>query len=130
MDSDELHWRMYNDHVTQARQHEDQRERMTTLIVVVAAAAMAFISQNGLEYYDLVLSLPLIILGAFGARFSFKHYERNRMHVKIASGYLRSIDNEIYSIREEQEKQHNETSVSKQTDKLAKIKNSNNFNKP
>lgn len=107
MDADELHWRMYNEHITQARQHEDQRERMTALIVVVAAAAMAFISQDGLEYFDLVLSVPLIILGAFGARFSFKHYERNRMHVKIASGYLLSINNEIYNIRKAHEKQHN-----------------------
>lgn len=98
---------MYNEHVTQARQHEDQRERMTALIVVVAAAVMAFISKAGLEYSDLVLSLPLIILGAFGARFSFKHYERNRMHVKIASGYLLSIDSEIYGIRKSQEDEHN-----------------------
>lgn len=108
MDRDELNWRMYAEHVTQARQHETQRERMTALIVAIAGAGVAFASQNGLTRSDLLLTLPIIALGIFGASFSRKHYERNRMHVAIASAYLLQIDTDIYKPRNAAEKRHSE----------------------
>jgi hypothetical protein len=108
MDKDELNWRLFNEHVLQARQHEGQRERMTTLIVAISAATIAFISQQNLTYSDLLLSIPLILLGIFGARFSYKHYERNRMHVTISEGYLELIDEDILNVRKHREVTHKE----------------------
>ena len=106
MDKDELLWGLYEEHVTQARQHENQRERMTALIVAIAAGVVAFASQTDLARSELLLTVPLILLGIFGAAFSRKHYERNRMHVSIAASYLTRLDPEIYGPRQVGESRH------------------------
>jgi|SRR5215207_4605346 len=41
-------WKMYEEHARQARQHEDQRERMTYIVLVVSSALIAFVAHNGL----------------------------------------------------------------------------------
>ena len=106
MDKDQLYWGMYQEHVTQARQHEDQRERMTALVVGITTAALAFAAQDGLTWNDLLLTVPLITLGFFGRKFSKKHYERNRLHVKIATEYVKAIDPNIYDLRDKAEATH------------------------
>ena len=108
MDNNDLYWGLYKEHVVQARQHEDHRERASALILALAGAAVAFIANDGLDYIDLFMSVPLIPLGLFGVRFAYKHYERNRMHVRIASAYLKHINPDIYQIRREAENEHKE----------------------
>lgn len=83
---------MYEEHVAQARHHEVERERMTALIVAVAAALVGVISHESLAPRTLLLSLLLIPLGVFGKRFSAKHYERNRFHTTIASHFRDAMD--------------------------------------
>jgi hypothetical protein len=89
--------RMYDEHAKQARQHEDQRERMTNLILIVAGALITFISYNGLKADSLIASIALIILGAYGYLFSLKHYERNRYHTTIMKAFRDGIDQELGS---------------------------------
>jgi hypothetical protein len=85
----------YQEHLSQARHHEDQRERMSALVVAVATALVSVTSQGAFGLRTLPLALLLIPLGAFGLAFSGKHYERNRMHTTIARQYLRAIDHEL-----------------------------------
>jgi hypothetical protein len=106
MEKDQLYWGMYQEHVAQARQHENQRERMTALVVGITTAALAFTAQNGLTWTDLLLTVPLIPLGIFGRQFSHKHYERNRFHVSIAAEYVKEIDSNIYAPRTKAEATH------------------------
>ncbi|OUL33516.1 hypothetical protein BV372_16015 [Nostoc sp. T09] len=108
MDKDQLYWGMYQEHVTQARQHENQRERMTSLVVGITTAALAFAAQNGLTWTDLLLTVPLIPLGIFGAQFCRKHYERNRYHVSVSAAYLKNIDPSIYETRDRTKNIHDQ----------------------
>jgi uncharacterized membrane protein YqjE len=92
--------RMYDEHAHQARQHEDQRERMTNLILVASVALIAFISYNGLRVAEsLIASIAMTILGAYGYLFSLKEYEKNRLHTTILKAFRDEIDKEVSSPR-------------------------------
>lgn len=70
-------WKFYDEHAAQARQHENQRERMTNIILIVAGALIGFLSSSSsATIYSFISSVVLIPLGIFGWMFSSKHYER------------------------------------------------------
>jgi multisubunit Na+/H+ antiporter MnhG subunit len=85
-------WKFYDEHGSHARAHEDQRERMTGLLITIAGVLIAFF---GAKEASLAVQLTgaalLVVLGVYGHFFSRKHYERNRFHTKI----MRSIRSEI-----------------------------------
>lgn len=83
---------MYNEHATQARQHEDQRERMTNLIAGITTVLVGLITYSKLSIYSLPSALLLLYIGIHGWRFSLKHYERNRLHVRILKEVRKEID--------------------------------------
>lgn len=82
----------YNEHAEQARQHENQRERMTNIILTIAGVLIGLITFGELNLASLAASLSLIILGFFGFIFSGKHYERNRFHTAIMGRIRHEID--------------------------------------
>jgi hypothetical protein len=63
---------------------ENQRAAMTNMILVIAAAAFGFIAQKGLGHRALVVTIPLIGLGLYGALASGKFYERFQLHASRA----------------------------------------------
>lgn len=71
------YWR---DQRAQARQCEDQRAAMTNFLLLLAAAAVAFVSQLGLVRQALPATGLLALLGCFGMAASAKYYERYRVH--------------------------------------------------
>ncbi len=85
----------YQEHLAQSRHHEDQRERMSALVVAVATALVSVTSQGAFQLRTLPLALLLIPLGGFGLAFGRKLYERNRLHTTIARHYLRAISQEL-----------------------------------
>ncbi len=87
--------KIYDEHAKQARQHEDQRERMTNMILAVSGILITFISFNGLNHDALVASVGMIILGGYGCIFSLKHYERNRFHTGIMKAFRTELDKEM-----------------------------------
>jgi len=87
----------YQEQVSQARHHENQRERMTALIVAVATAFVSVISHGEFQIHTLFLAVLLIPIGAFGFAFCRKHYERNRLHTTIARHYLKAIEKQLSS---------------------------------
>ncbi|HTG33085.1 MAG TPA: hypothetical protein VLB76_09155 [Thermoanaerobaculia bacterium] len=89
-------WNFYTEHANQARQHEDQRERMTALLVALAGIIVGFLTQDKIgREFRLLASGVLIVLGIFGWLFSLKHYERNRYHSAILGSIRDEVDDEI-----------------------------------
>lgn len=95
---------VYQEHATQARQHERHRERLT--ILFVAIAAVIFLASNNIKH-PLPSSL-LIVVGIFGAVFCRKHYERNRFHSAMMRGIFGKMDHPLLGEIEYLSKQANE----------------------
>jgi hypothetical protein len=91
----DLYWKMYNEHATQARHHEILRGSISTILVSVCAAILSLYNLNmgnlGARYHFDV-GLMLIALGTLGGLLSYKHYERNRLHVSTLRQFRREID--------------------------------------
>ena len=88
--------RFYEEHATQARQHETLRSNMSNLMMVISGAIIAVISAAKFDLYTLPLSMFLIFFGYYGRNFSRKHYGKNRFHNAV-----------MFEIRKEIEKHPN-----------------------
>jgi hypothetical protein len=91
----DLYWKMYNEHAMQARHHEILRGTISTLLVTVCAGIVSIYNVNqgnvGTKYH-FYIGLMLIALGTLGALLSYKHYERNRLHVSTLREFRNEID--------------------------------------
>jgi hypothetical protein len=91
----DLYWKMYNEHATQARHHEILRGTISTILVSVCAGILSIYNVNqgnvGTKYH-FYIGLMLIALGTLGALLSYKHYERNRIHVSTLRQFRKEID--------------------------------------
>lgn len=97
MDKEEIFrdacWKLYQEHCTHMRHHETQRSTVASSILVIATAILGVITFDKIiGPTDLPLSVLLIFLGAFGALFSAKQYERASMHTERARRYRDAID--------------------------------------
>ena len=81
----------YQEHASQARRHEEQREKVTHIILTLCSGLLALISYVKLAPSSWPAAAAIALLGAYGFLFSGKHYERSRMHTRIA----RCIRNEL-----------------------------------
>ncbi len=91
----DLYWKMYNEHATQARHHESLRGTISTILVSVCAGVLSLynVSQGNFgAKYHLYIGLMLIALGTLGGLLSYKHYERNRLHVSTLRRFRKKID--------------------------------------
>ena len=87
----------YKEHADEARQHENQRERMTALIVAVGAGSLGLAMSKVEAFNQSLLGGALVVLGLYGAIFSLKHYERNRRHVALMKGIGQRLE-ELYPL--------------------------------
>jgi hypothetical protein len=86
-------WKLYQEHCTHMRHHETQRSTVAASILTIAAVVVGVITfDKQIVPTDLPLSVLLIVLGAFGALFSAKQYERASMHTERARRYRDAID--------------------------------------
>ncbi|MET8289448.1 hypothetical protein ABZV80_30015 [Streptomyces sp. NPDC005132] len=77
----------------QARQTEAQRATMTNIILLVVAAALGFAATRGLDQRStLLVSLPMVGMGIFGAVISTKNYERYALHITYAQRLRVQLD--------------------------------------
>src|SRR5687767_975537 len=76
-------WHYYAENAAQARQHEDLRASVTSILAGFAAALVGFAGIGGLEPSDIPAGVLVWIIGVLGALLSLKHYERNRFHVEV-----------------------------------------------
>ena len=62
---------------SQLRHYETQRSTVSNLLVIIAAAILAFVTfDKALTHADLPLTILLLVIGVFGAAFCLKYYER------------------------------------------------------
>jgi hypothetical protein len=110
----EILWRLYADNREYARAHESQRSAAANLIIAIAAALLGVTTiDQRLSYTDLPLTSFLIVVGAFGAVFSSKHYERTRLHLNRAKQYLIKLD-KLYPKAEILESQQHADGINKE----------------
>jgi hypothetical protein len=86
-DSSDVLIALYEEERAQARQSENQRTALTNLTLIIVGAGLAFIAADGIAPSDLVLSVPMIFVGAYGAVSSAKYFERWYRHWHRAAGY-------------------------------------------
>lgn len=106
----------YNEHASQARQHEDQRERMTNIILSIAGVLIGLITFSELSIWSVPASISVIIIGFYGFLFAGKHYERFKFHTSIMKAIRDEIDrialdknavqSTLQSLREKGESNH------------------------
>jgi hypothetical protein len=93
MDDKSLLLAMYQEQVTQARQHENLRATATNLTLVAGSILVSLVFKSGEPIVSRTAVASILIgVGLFGFLISFKHYERNRYHVAIATEYRRALE--------------------------------------
>ena len=84
---------MYQEHCTQGRHHEAQRSTVAGALIAISGGVMGLITYDKtIASTDLRLALFLFVLGAFGAVFSSKHYERFNLHMARARHHRDELD--------------------------------------
>jgi cytochrome c biogenesis protein CcdA len=76
-------WRFYEEHASQARQHENLRATVTSILCSIAAAVVALAGLGGLNRTDIPAGIVVVLLSFLGVGLGIKHYERNRFHTSI-----------------------------------------------
>jgi disulfide bond formation protein DsbB len=114
-------WRFYEEHASQARQHENLRATVVSILSSIAAAVVALVGVGGINHADIPASVVVILLGLLGVALGIKHYERNRMHTEVMGAVrceITRLDQDpgaspksTQVIRNEAEACHNETFV-------------------
>ena len=91
-DETEILLALWNGQRDEARQMEDQRAALTNIVIIVTAAALGFLAQQGtLRSSSLGITLPLCLLGGFGAVASAKYGERWAVHSGLADALRHEI---------------------------------------
>jgi hypothetical protein len=75
----------------QARQSEDQRATLTNIIIIVVGAGLAFITTRGIGQSTLAVSVPMIVIGLYGAVATAKYFERWFRHWNRAYAYRNQL---------------------------------------
>ena len=90
----DLYWKTHVEQATQARQQTTLR---ATVCATVLLAATIVISLH-VELFkpgaggSRIVAAMLVMLGLLGMLVSFKHYERSRMHNRVADRFAAAID--------------------------------------
>ena len=84
--------RMYEEQIRHVRHHESLRTQSTSMILVLSAALLAFLSSEiapqGKQY---IPGLFIVLLNIYGALISLKHYERSKLHRAVSEQYRNAI---------------------------------------
>ena len=100
LDKGDILWKLYQEHCTWERHHEQQRSLSTNLLLIVAAGILGVVTfDKQLNNTDLPLTVFLIMLGIFGAIFSAKVYEAFSMHQNRANHYRKALDSQFSEAR-------------------------------
>jgi hypothetical protein len=87
--------KMYDEHTSHAKLHEEQREKMTNYLFLASGVIVTFITTSKFAFYTMPASAVLTAIGIYGLFFSLKHYERNRHHIYIAKAFRDEISREL-----------------------------------
>ena len=81
MDQNDFLWGLCKENLVYCRHHEQQREAVARLILIVASILLGLVAlDNSLTAFDIPFGFFMTLLGIFGAVFTNKHYERFDHH--------------------------------------------------
>src|SRR5438128_7077133 len=84
---------LLKEHYNHVSHYETQRSTVSNLIVIVAAAILAFVTHdNALTGSDLPLAFLLLLVGVFGIAFAAKYYERTKANADRYYKYRDKLD--------------------------------------
>lgn len=92
MDRTELYQAYYSEHAAQAKLHEEQRERITGIILTITSILIGLVTFAKLGLSALAASIPIVLLGLYGWLFAGKHYERFKFHTAVMHRIRREMD--------------------------------------
>jgi hypothetical protein len=85
MEAADMLSRMYDEHLTRGRAYEEQRTKMSQLILVAAALLVGFYGSSfASAQFRWAVAAFVSCLGVFGAVYSIKQHERSRFHLMTA----------------------------------------------
>lgn len=87
---------LYSEQIEHARHHEVMRAEATNYILVASTALIGFISADKFgsafgPHARIAAVVVTILLNIYGMLLSAKHYERNRLHARVAGKYRTEI---------------------------------------
>lgn len=82
----------YDEHAAQARKHEEQRERVTNIVLSIAGLLVGLVTFANLQLWSLIAAGSVSLLGLYGFLFSGKHYERFKFHTAILQAVRKEIE--------------------------------------
>ena len=81
---------VYNEHMAQARWHEEQREKVSAL-AFAGSSVLLTLGANGSQGQRYLAYALVVGLGLLGATIALKH-ERNRRHVRLGRSLRQRLD--------------------------------------
>ncbi len=72
----------YRENAVQSRSYEQQRQTVTTTVVIGAAVVIGLASVSPAESSHVIAAIFLVVLGGHGFLACLRHYERGRLHVE------------------------------------------------
>jgi hypothetical protein len=78
---------LYQEERTQARHTEEQRATLTNIVLIVVAAALAYVTSRTDDVAALIVSVGVMLLGLYGAVATGKYFERWMRHWRRAYAY-------------------------------------------
>jgi len=80
MDAADVVLKHWEDGREAGRQSEEQRAKLTNMLLVISAAGLGLLSQQGLSRSMLIVTIALTVVGLYGVIASEKLYERFHWH--------------------------------------------------
>jgi hypothetical protein len=89
----DIYWKMYDENRNHGRHHETQRTALVSALIGISGVVIGLITfYRDITPLDLPLIFFLFLLGAFGALFSAKQYERYCFHRERSRKYRMKFD--------------------------------------
>ena len=102
-----------HEYYSRLQQYEKQRSTVSNLLVIIAAAILAFVTfDKALTIADLPLTVLLFVIGLFGAAFCAKYYERSARYFDRLKAIREELDSKLFDshlltrLRDEAEQKH------------------------
>lgn len=84
--------RLIEGHSEMARHSEDQRATMTNFLVTIAAALVAFVSQQQFAPSTRIVSAIIIVIGVFGLLASLKYAQHFHLHYSLIKRFQQRLN--------------------------------------
>ena len=95
-DAQDLWWGLYQENLSHARHHEQQRTAITGYFAAIAAGILGLVSfDKCINLHDTPLLTLLLLTGVFGSVLSVKQYERYVHHLERARQYRNALDHSV-----------------------------------